>query len=117
MYATLYSLDPRLVWSIIKYESNFNSQAISSKGAVGLMQLMPQSVHLSKKSLYDPRINIREGTRYLALMRDECPHKADMEWIICYELGAPHAKKVKHPKQWKYYREVKRIYEHEAPSL
>lgn len=106
IYSTIYAVDPRLVYAVVKVESNFNPNAISEKGAIGLMQLVPASVHKTKKVLLDPETNIREGIKYLSIMRDECPHKEDYEWIICYELGSVHAKKVKYPKLWPYYKKV-----------
>ncbi len=61
-----YSIPPSLVHSIIRYESNYNSRAVSHKGAVGLMQLMPETAkEYGVKNLYDPAENIEGGIRYL----------------------------------------------------
>lgn len=57
---------PELVASIIRVESNFNSRAISRKGARGLMQLMPETARrLGVRNVFDDRENIEAGVRHL----------------------------------------------------
>lgn len=57
---------PELVHSIIKTESNYDTWAISSKGAMGLMQLMPLTATQYKvMNVFDPRQNIQGGVKYL----------------------------------------------------
>lgn len=64
--ANEYQVDPHLITAIIHSESNFNHQAISPKGALGLMQVMPQTAQrFGFKELFDPENNIRAGTAYL----------------------------------------------------
>ncbi len=65
-----YSIPPALLLAIIHAESNFNPYAVSHKGAVGLMQLMPSTARwmapgVSRKQLFNPATNIELGARYL----------------------------------------------------
>lgn len=64
--ARRYNVPPDLIHSIIKAESNYNVRAVSNKGAVGLMQLMPDTgKQYGVKDLYDPADNIEGGVKYL----------------------------------------------------
>ena len=75
-YSAEFGVPEDLVWSVIKTESGFDSSAVSSKGAVGLMQLMPSTFewltddilreYLGIGMLYDPETNIKYGTYYLS---------------------------------------------------
>ncbi len=60
-------LDPRLVDALIMVESGYNPRALSSKGAIGMMQLMPQTARrLRVDDPYDPEQNVRGGVRELS---------------------------------------------------
>lgn len=66
--ASEYRLDPLLLTAIIRVESGFNTSAVSPKGALGLMQVMPatgERYGIAKKQLLDPMTNIRTGAKYL----------------------------------------------------
>jgi len=64
--AVKYGLPSDLIHSIIKNESNYNPRAVSPKGALGLMQLMPSTAkQYGVTNVFDPEDNILGGTKYL----------------------------------------------------
>src|SRR5512145_467170 len=64
--ANKFNLDVALIKAVIKAESNFNHHAVSSKGAKGLMQLMPKTASaLNVEDAFHPENNIEGGARYL----------------------------------------------------
>jgi soluble lytic murein transglycosylase-like protein len=63
------NLDPALIYAVMAAESNYNANAVSNKGAVGLMQLMPGTARrygVKEKEIRQPDKNIRAGALYLA---------------------------------------------------
>ena len=93
-YSKLYNLDPILVASLINEESSFDNTATSSRGAVGLMQLMPQtakyvcdliSEDYENLNLLDPETNIRIGCCYLAYLTEKFENTTSV--LCAYNAG------------------------------
>ena len=69
--AAEHSLPPQLIHSVIKVESNYNPNAVSPKGALGLMQLIPATAQrFGVGDVFDPEQNIQGGARYLRYLLD-----------------------------------------------
>lgn len=91
-----YGLDPTLISAQIKAESNFDTNALSKKGAVGVMQIMPETAQwcankmgLSDFSLQDPETNIQIGCWYLRYLIGKT---GDVSWALAaYNAGLTHA--------------------------
>jgi len=88
------NVDPLLVHSIIRVESNYNPDAVSPKGAQGLMQLMPPTARgLGVTDSFDPRQNIEAGVRYLKYLQDM--YKDDRLALAAYNAGPAAVQKYK----------------------
>ncbi len=67
-----FNLDPHLLRAVAKVESNFNPTAVSPKGAMGIMQLIPSTARLvGVNNPFDPVENIYGGAKYLRMLLDE----------------------------------------------
>ncbi len=69
-------VDPELAFGLVRAESSFRPKAVSPVGAVGLTQLMPSTAEwvrpgTSRSQLFDPRLNLRVGFRYLRMLLDQ----------------------------------------------
>lgn len=89
-------VDPALVYSVIKAESNFDPEAKSHAGAMGLMQITPdtfdwlqtklrEDISYTKEDLYSPQINIRYGCKFLQILQDKYSERATA--LSAYNAG------------------------------
>jgi hypothetical protein len=94
--ANTFHIDYELLQAIIATESGFDAQALSPKGAIGLMQVMPATAerfgmaadkkNSLEKKLTDPRTNIRAGSRYLNYLLDLFPGELELA-VAAYNAG------------------------------
>lgn len=94
--ATTHGIDYELLQAMIVTESGFNAQALSPKGAVGLMQVMPATAQrfgvsddakrTIAQKLVDPKVNVPTGTRYLRYLLDLFPGRLDLA-LAAYNAG------------------------------
>jgi len=114
MAAARHNVDPNLVRAVVKVESNFNSNAVSRKGAMGLMQLMPQTARLLKvKNPFDPNQNVDAGVRHLKSLLESYNGDVNLtlaaynagEGAVRRSAGVPHIAETQD-----YVRKITRLY-------
>ena len=80
-------VDPALVDAMVRTESNYNPLAISSKGAMGLMQLIPETGRrFGVQDFFDPRQNIEGGVRYIKYLLNMFEGNVDLS-LAAYNAG------------------------------
>jgi soluble lytic murein transglycosylase-like protein len=80
-------VEPNLLRAVIVVESGFNSRAVSKRGAVGLMQLMPATAsRFGVSDLYDPKQNVHAGASYLKFLMDRFGHDVRLA-LAAYNAG------------------------------
>ena len=107
-------VDERLLKAMIKAESDFNPRAVSKKGAMGLMQIMPENFKmLDLQNPFDPRQNIRAGARYFQQLYERFNGKLALS-LAAYNAGPTAVDRYKQIPPYKetqeYVRRVLRYY-------
>ena len=112
-----WDVDPDLTKAVVRAESDFDVNCTSSKGAMGLMQLMPETAkELGVKNSYDPVENVMGGTRYLKRLLDRYDNNISLA-LAAYNWGMGNLERNpgKLPREtrnyitrvYKYYQELK----------
>lgn len=110
-YSQKNKIDPFLVAAIIKNESGFNNKAVSKAGAIGLMQIMPDTgewiakqmglSNYTKDSLFESKMNIRMGCWYVSELDAEFKHNLALI-MIAYNAGRGQTKAWMEENGWDY---------------
>jgi len=91
--AQQHALDPALLRAVIMTESSYNPNAVSKKGARGLMQLMPRTAaELGVMNSFDPEQNINGGARYLRQLMDRFDNDVQLA-LAAYNAGSRYVRK------------------------
>jgi soluble lytic murein transglycosylase-like protein len=115
-YAAIFNLDDSLVRAVIKVESDYDPNALSSKGAQGLMQLIPGTARdMNVSDPFNPAQNICGGSRYLRLMLDQFGGNLEMA-LAAYNAGPSTVRRYggvpPFDETRKYVKKVKKFYRH-----
>ncbi|WP_322025389.1 lytic transglycosylase domain-containing protein [Burkholderia sp. BCC1977] len=82
-----FNVPPELLRAVIDVESGYNPKAVSGKGALGLMQLMPETARrFSGGDMFDPRDNVLTGARYLRFLLDLFKENVELT-LAAYNAG------------------------------
>lgn len=87
--ASRYELDSLLLAAVVEAESGFNSRVISTRGATGLMQIMPQLAGADAGDLFDPATNLNLGARYIRQLSRR--YDGDLELTLAAYNAGPGA--------------------------
>lgn len=110
-HATIYQVSPQLVRAVMQVESGFNPRAVSAKGAMGLMQLMPSTaIEMGVRNPFDPDENIRGGVAYLRRLLNRYANDEEVA-LAAYNAGPEavdryHARVPPYPETRRYVAEV-----------
>ncbi len=99
-YSEKYGMDPAIIRAIVKAESNWSPRAVSKKGAVGLMQLMPGTALLLRIDPHHPEQNIEGGVRYFSFLLNTFKD-FDLA-LIAYNAGPGYADRYSRGKAFLY---------------
>jgi hypothetical protein len=90
--AIVHEVEPALIKAVILAESNYNPNAVSKRGARGLMQLMPKTAAaLGVTDLFDPEDNINGGVKYLRQLLDRFDNDVRLA-LAAYNAGSRHVR-------------------------
>jgi soluble lytic murein transglycosylase-like protein len=112
--ANTHGVDPALVRAVMKTESNFNRFAVSPKGAMGLMQLIPATgKRYGVQDFFDPQQNVDGGVRYLRFLLDKFNGNIDLS-LAAYNAGENLVQRLGRipaiPETTNYVRKIRAIY-------
>jgi len=115
------NLDPKLVRAVIQAESGYNRKALSNKGAMGLMQLMPATASLlNVRNPFDADENLRGGTTYLRSLIDRFAGSLELA-VAAYNAGPGAVQKHRGVPPYQetrdYVRRVLSLYRGAAPTM
>jgi len=107
-------VDPNLIDAMIRTESNYNAWAVSPKGAIGLMQLIPETGRrFGVQNFFDPQQNIEGGVRYIKYLLEMFGGNVDLS-LAAYNAGenlvARLGKIPPYPETRNYVRKIRAVY-------
>ena len=117
--ALTHGVDPALVRAVMKTESNFNRFAVSRKGAMGLMQLIPATGRrYGVRDFFDPQQNVDGGVRYLKFLLEKFNGNLDLS-LAAYNAGENLVERLGRippiPETTNYVRKIRAIYRKSTP--